>query len=104
MFYYGATEWYFWIGVESGLNARISRIKEWPELEFWTNNKMTKACQDSHQWGFCLGVALTPEEYQYLTSWPESDIVCPVVEIAKEIIKTEPLEIDESNFLIIGRC
>lgn len=103
MFYFGAAEWHFWIGVEDGINARLHGLKLEPEIEFWANNAVTKACVESFRWGFCLGLALTPDEYEYLTSEPESDIVCPVVEIAKEIL-AEPFEVDESNFPIIGRC
>lgn len=104
MYFNGAAEWFFWLGVEDGLNASISDMDDGLDGILLMDTIVSRACGDSYRWGFCLGVALTPEEYAYLTSWPTADTIIPEPVIIDNVIITSPLEIDESNFPIIGRC
>lgn len=101
MYFHGAQEWFFWLGVEAGLNAKF--LFEGDDIPIYTaNNKTTKACKDAFRWGFSFGAILTFEEYTDLTTWPKADTIIP--EVIDEVFGFVPVEVNESNFPIVGNC
>lgn len=70
MVYDSCYDYYFWQGVEIGLNNRLTYDNENEGLvlpEFWIDNPTNLACQDAFAWGYYLGLELTFDEYLELT-------------------------------------
>lgn len=81
MEYIGAADFYFWEGVKAAQNDK----EQHPDLTLQFNNQVVKEAIDAYNWGFCLGLVLTSQEYIDLTTSPKDDTIDFIKETKKQI-------------------
>lgn len=105
MIYLGAREWFFWLGVEAGLNAKIGDMDEAADNFFFLDTETGRDIRESFNWGFSFGLVLTPKEFLELTTYPEPVIIDLVEEkIVNEKNEVEGIVLSDSNFVTVGNC
>lgn len=75
MEYMGAADYYFWNGVYIGHNSSKLSDIDLVKPTFAIHNTVTIECSNAFNWGFCLGLELTEEEYKELTTPISSSII-----------------------------
>lgn len=74
MEYVGAAEFYFWQGVQMGnMSTKHAQPSDFAPT-FSMVNDVTKACLEAFTNGFCLGLAVTEEEFAEMIAVPEREV------------------------------
>ena len=99
--YYGAKDYYFWQGIEKGLEKDSAGLNELLDRRLCLGIPIVKECRKWALWGYDWGQALTAEEYLGMISVLKEQKPEPVVE-PKEV--KEPVSNIEQEYPFKGEC
>lgn len=75
MEYFGSADYYFWIGVENGFKWPTMDLPKKPQDMFYFNSPAAIEAFNAFNWGYCLGLVLSENEYNELTNPVRNDTI-----------------------------